>query len=325
MRAVVVHEPGGPEVLKLEERPVPDVAPGHVRIAVKAFGLNRSEMYTRQGHSGDAVRFPRVLGIECVGVVDDPSDTGLERGAKVAAVMGGMGRAYDGGYAEYTVAPARYVMPVKTDLPWETFAAMPEMCLTAWGSLVEAMQVEAGQVLLVRGGTSSVGMMAANIAKDIGLTVVSTTRSEAKRAALLDNGVDHVVIDGGVVAPALRGLFPDGVHAVLELIGTSTLLDSLACCAPRGIVCNTGLLGNAWSLTDFQPMSAIPSTVRLTVYTSETVEAAHATEALQSAVDGAAAGRYRVNVDRVFALDEIAEAHRHMEDSRAKGKLVVRL
>ena len=323
MRAIVVHEPGGPEALELEERPVPDVPAGHVRIAVKAFGLNRSEMFTRQGLSGDVVRFPRVLGIEAVGVVDDPSDTSLSVGDKVAAVMGGMGREYDGSYAEYTVVPERFVMPIQTDLPWETFAAIPETFLTAWGSLVEALQVRESQTLLVRGGTSSVGMAAITIAKDLGLTVVATTRNEAKREALLENGADHVVIDTGVVAREVRALFPDGVDAVLELVGTTTLLDSLACCAPKGTVCNTGILGNAWSLPNFEPMSSIPSTVRLTTFLSETVEAANATEALQRSVDGTAAGRYRVSIDRTFRFDEIVEAHRYMEDNRARGKLVL--
>jgi NADPH2:quinone reductase len=323
MRAIVVHAPGGPEVLQLEDRPIPEVSPGRVLIRVRAFGLNRSEMFTRQGQSGDAVKFPRILGIECVGEIQDPGDSSLNAGQRVAAVMGGMGREYDGGYAEYASVAATQVMPVETDLAWETFAAIPEMFLTAWGSLVEAMGVKEGQTLLVRGGTSSIGMAAATIAKDLGLTVISTTRNESKREALIDNGADHVVIDTGEVAEPVRQISPGGVNGVLELIGTTTLLDSLACCSPKGIVCNTGILGNAWAIEDFPPMAAIPSTVRLTTFLSETVEAAKATAALQSAVDSAAQGRYRVSIDRVFRFDEIVEAHRHMEENRARGKLVV--
>ncbi len=158
------------------------------------------------------------------------------------------------------------------------------------------MGVKEGQTLLVRGGTSSIGMAAATIAKDLGLTVISTTRNETKREALIENGADHVVIDTGEVAEPVRQIFPGGVNAVLELIGTTTLLDSLACCSPKGIVCNTGILGNAWAIEDFQPMAAIPSPVRLTTFLSETVEAANATAALQNAVDAAAEGRYRVNI-----------------------------
>ena len=323
MRAIVVHAPGGPEVLQLEDRPIPEVTPGRVLIRVRAFGLNRSEMFTRQGQSGDAVKFPRILGIECVGEIEDPGDSSFTAGQKVAAVMGGMGREYDGGYAEYTSVTTTHIMPVETELDWETFAAIPEMFLTAWGSLIEAMGVKDGQTLLIRGGTSSIGMAAATIAKDLGLTVISTTRNETKREALIENGADHVVIDAGEVAAPVREIFPAGVNAVLELISTTTLLDSLACCAPKGIVCNTGILGNAWSLEDFQPMAAIPSTVRLTTFLSETVEAANAAAALQRAVDAAAQGRYQFNIDRVFRFDEIVRAHRHMEENRARGKLVV--
>ncbi len=110
---------------------------------------------------------------------------------------------------------------------------------------------------------------------------------------------------------------------MLELIGTVTLLDSLQAVAPKGIVCFTGLLGNAWVMHEFEPMAAIPSTVKLTHYSTETVTAANSTRALQQIVDGVAAGRYRVSIDQVFHFHEIVEAHRYMEENRAKGKLVV--
>src|SRR3954449_1844648 len=181
---------------RVESLSVPKPAPGQVLIKVKAFGLNRSEMYTRQGHS-PSVRFPRVLGIECVGVVEDGGGTDLAPGQKVAAVMGEMGRAYDGGYAEYTLVPASQVLPLTTELPWETLAAIPETYLTAWGSLVEALDVREGQTLLIRGGTSALGMAAISLAKDLGLYVAATTRDSAKAAALAANRTDDVIIDTG--------------------------------------------------------------------------------------------------------------------------------
>ena len=140
--------PGPPEVLTLREVPLPDVRPGWVVVQVRAFGLNRSEMFTRQGHS-PGVRFPRVLGIECVGVVADPSDSGLAAGTTVAAVMGGMGRDYDGGYAEYALLPADRLMTLTTTLDWPTLGALPETFLTAAGSL-DVMAAVAGQRLLIR-------------------------------------------------------------------------------------------------------------------------------------------------------------------------------
>ena len=114
-----------------------------------------------------------------------------------------------------------------------------------------------------------------------------------------------------------------GVNGVLELIGTGTLLDSLQASAPHGIVCFTGMLGNAWVLHDFEPMAAIPATVKLTQFSTESVTAANSTEALQQLVDGVAAGRYRLSLDKVFPFEHIVEAHRYMEENRAKGKLVV--
>lgn len=322
MKAAVVEQPGGPEVLQIKELPVPDPKPGWVLIKVKAFGLNRSEMYTRQGHS-PGVRFPRVLGIECVGVVEDGGGTGLAPGQKVAAVMGEMGRAYDGGYAEYALVPASQVMPLTTDLPWETLAAIPETFLTAWGSLVEALDVRAGQRLLIRGGTSALGMAAISLGKDMKLYVTATTCDSAKAATLIANGVDDVLIDTGQLAQAARERLPDGFDCTLDLIGTVTLLDSLYTVRPRGLVCMSGLLGNAWTLHEFEPLAQMPSTVRLTIYDSETLNAANGTAALQRIVDGVAAGRYRPNLHQVFRLDEIAAAHRYMEENRGTGKLVV--
>jgi len=323
MKAIVVSQPGPPEVLQIRDIPRPAVRPGWVRVRVKAFGLNRSEMFTRQGHSGTAVKFPRVLGIECVGIVDDPSDSGLERDRTVAAVMGGMGRDFDGGYAEYALLPATHIMPVDTTLPWAQFAAIPEAYLTAWGCLVEAMEARSGQVLLVRGGTSSVGMAAISLARDLGLTVAATTRNTAKADVLRAAGAAHVIIDSGAIAPEARRLFPQGVNGVLELIGTTTLLDSLKCPGMRGIVCYAGMLGNAWSLEHFEPMPAIPSTVRLTVYTTHIVTAANSTGPLQQIVRGIESGRLRSNLDRVFRFDDIVAAHRYMEENRSTGKLVV--
>jgi len=185
------------------------------------------------------------------------------------------------------------------------------------------MEMQTGQSLFVRGGTSSVGMAAIVLAKDKGLQVLASTRDEAKADALRENGADEVVIDTGQIADVVKRRVPGGVNGLLELIGTVTLLDSLQAVAPKGIVCFTGLLGNAWVMHEFEPMAAIPSTVKLTHYSTETVTAANSTRALQQIVDGVAAGRYRVSIDQVFHFHEIVEAHRYMEENRAKGKLVV--
>jgi NADPH:quinone reductase len=343
MKAIVVERPGTPDVLQFRTVSTPQLRPGWVLIRVKAFGLNRSEMFTRQGHSPD-VKFPRILGIECVGVVEAAAapDTDIMVGQPVAALMGGMGRQYDGSYAEYTLVPSNQVIPLKNNdisknISWEMLAAIPETFLTAWGSLVEAMDVKSGQTILVRGGTSSVRMAAISIAKQLVLTVVATTRNKNKIDALRNNGADYVIIDNGQIASEAKQLLSgingssggtgdnDGMNYVLELVGTVTLLDSLQAAAAKGIVCDTGSLGNEWTIKNFEPRVAIPSTVKLTVYNSETITAANSAKALEHVIDGVANGRYHLNIDKVFSFEEIVEAHHYMEENRSKGKLVVKV
>jgi NADPH:quinone reductase len=285
--------------------------------------LNRSEMYTRQGFS-PSVQFPRVLGIECVGTIEDAPETDLVPGQTVAALMGEMGRAYDGGYAEYALVPARQVIPLNTNLSWETLAAIPETFLTAWGSLIDAMAIESGQTLLIRGATSSVGMAALSLGRDKGVSVIATTRNPARASQLHQSGAEHVVIDTGQIAEQVRSIVPGGVNGVLELVGVATLRDSLRAVAAHGIVCNSGILGNSWILDHFEPLAEIPSTVRLTVYSSSNIVAASpSSAALQHIVEGVEHGRYDAHIDRIFHFHQIVEAHRYMEESRATGKLVV--
>src|SRR5229473_6789372 len=183
MRAVVLSAPGPVENLQIRHLPLPEPKPGWVRIKVEAFGLNRSELHTRLGLA-EGVIFPRVLGIECVGVIDAIPDGDLQLGQQVAAMMGGMGRGFDGGYAEYTVVPRASVIPFQSELPWQVLGAIPETLQTAYGSLTTGLDLKAGQTLLIRGGTSTVGLSAATIAKDLGATVLSTTRSPERAGGL---------------------------------------------------------------------------------------------------------------------------------------------
>ncbi|MDI3337592.1 zinc-binding alcohol dehydrogenase family protein [Defluviimonas aestuarii] len=320
MKAAVIYEAGGPEVLKLEERPIPTPQIGQVLIKVRAFGLNRSELFTRQGHSPN-VAFPRILGIEAVGTVEHAPGGEFEAGDVVATAMGGMGRAFDGGYAEYTMVPASQVQKIDVDLGWDVLGAAPEMLQTAWGSLFTALQLKEGDTLLVRGGTTSVGLAAAAIARKHGAIVAATTRNPTREAMLRDNGADQVFIDTGQIAQQVREVFPRGVNKVLELVGATTLADSLHATRQNGTVCMTGMVGNKWSFDDFSPMGVIPTAVNLTTYSGGSEDFTRTP--LNELLEDIKAGTLPLRIGRTFALDEIVDAHRTMESNDAGGKIVV--
>jgi NADPH:quinone reductase len=320
MRAIVLDAPGPAEALALRELPVPVPPIGWVLITVKAFGLNRSELHTRLGLA-QGVTFPRVLGIEATGVVAECPGGEFAVGQQVVAMMGGMGRRFDGGYAEYTCVPAGQVIAFNSDLDWATLGAVPEMLQTAHGSLTVGLDAQPGQSILIRGGTSSIGLATAVLAKQLKMTVFSTTRNPDKVAALTRTGVDHVLIDDGRLADQVREIIPAGVDTALELVGTPTLRDTLLSVRVHGVVCFTGMLSNQWTVPDFYPNEYIPNGVRLTSYGGDAGDLPP--RVLQDFLDGVSAGDVVVPIHQVYHFDQIVEAHAAMEAGTASGKLVV--
>lgn len=320
MRAVVIDAPGGPEVLRLRQLPVPVPAAGGVLIRVEAFGLNRSELHFRRG-MGHFGSFPRVPGIEAVGTVEAAPGGEYAVGTQVAALMGGMGRDFDGGYAEYTLVPASSVVPFTSTLDWATIGAVPEMLQTAHGSLTVGVGARRGDTILIRGGTSSIGLACIVLAKQQRMTVIATSRNPDRAERLHAAGADHVVVDTGRIADAVRRIVPDGVNGAVELIGTDTLPDTLRATAVHGTVSFSGMLSDVWTIPDFYPMAVIPNGVRLTAYSGEASDLP--APVLQAFLDAVAAGAASVPIAKVYALDDIVQAHRDMESGARSGKLVV--
>ena len=320
MKAVVLDGPGPPSALRVRQVPRPRPQRGWVLIAVRAFGLNQSELHMRLGLAG-GVTFPRIPGSEAVGVVAECPGGELAEGQQVATFGQAMGRAFDGGYAEYCCVPVAQVLPFRGDLDWTTLGAIPVMLATASGSLTIGLDAKAGQSLLIRGGTSSVGMATAVLAKRLGMRVLSTTRHEGKALALTAIGVDEVILDDGQVAGRVQRVVPGGVDAALELIGAPTLPDTLRSTRVHGVVCFTGMLSNQWTVDKFYPIEYIPRGVRLTAYSGGAADLPPAV--LQGFIDAVSENAAVVPIGAVHHIDEIAAAHTAMEEGRVAGKIVV--
>jgi NADPH2:quinone reductase len=322
MQAMVFNQFGGPEELVLTEIPTPVPENGEVLIKVKALGINRAEVYMRMGLFGEVTP---VSGIECVGQVEyDPSGT-LYSGQTVATITGGMGRTRNGSYAEYTCVPLQNVFPLKTDLDWATLAAIPESYATAWSCLFANLRISADQVMFVRGGTSALGQAAINIAKQEGVTVLTSTRSASKVALLTELGAARVLIENGNLSEEVRAFYPDGIDGVLDIIGNSTLLDSLRMTRKGGSVCVAGFLGSSEPVA-FSWLANMPFGVDLNAFASllyGTKDFPHSDVPMQKIVDRVANGIYKARPVKVFPFEHIPEAHRLMESNSANGKIVV--
>ncbi|MBD8898988.1 zinc-binding dehydrogenase [Rhodanobacter sp. DHG33] len=328
MQAYVIERAGGPEVLELRDIDSQEPGKDELQIRVRAFGLNRAEIYRRLGRMGP-ISSPVVPGIEAVGeVIHDPAGV-FRTGECVATAMGGLQFSRNGSYAEQvTVLRQNVVSLDQASLSWEELAALPEAYLTVWGALDRSLAIEAGQTLLVRGATSSVGLAAVTYAKARGLRVIATTRSSANKFRLQDMGADEVVIDSGEIASTVREIVPSGVDAVLEVVGASTLRDSVKTVRPFGGVSVIGLLGGPPVVEQLHLMQDLPHAVRLNFFPSGLLGTSAMPlqdSPLKWVAQQIAAGRMPSLRTATFRFDDVRHAHSLIESDRALGKFVVRL
>jgi NADPH:quinone reductase-like Zn-dependent oxidoreductase len=321
MRAIVLDKFGGVESLVYKDMPEPTPAVGQVTIQVKAFGLNHAEVHMRKGEWAEA---NPISGIECVGVVKACPGGEFPIGAKVAALMGGMGRTIGGSYAEVTQVPATNVARIESELSWEILAALPETFATAWTCVFRNLQIQKSELLLVRGATSSLGQAAVKLAVAAGVRVVATTRGESRFDMLKAVGAEYAVLEGPQLSQRLddRGKF----DAVLDLVGNSTFMDSLRIVRRGGRVCLAGWLGGLDAIDDFNPLLQMASGVYLTFFGSFVFGAPEfpvSDVPFQQIADDVAKGVLDVKPARVFSFEEIHDAHRVMESNQAGGKMVV--
>jgi NADPH:quinone reductase-like Zn-dependent oxidoreductase len=324
MKAIVITKYGEPDVLRVEHRPIPEAMRGTVVVRVRAFGLNHAEAYFRKGVWGDVAK---VSGIECVGEVHDPGSSRLARGQRVFALMGGMGRTIDGSYAEYVRAPEPNVVPFQSKMDWVDLAAIPESYATAWTFLHHNLESQRGHVIVIRGGTSALGQAAINLARALEVRVLATSRSADKANLLERLGAEPLLERADLSSEVLKRM-PRGVDGVLDIIGSSTILDSFKMARYRGRVAMAGFLGGGGPLS-FDPLLQLPSGVQFSFFASAFMfggpDLLLADIPFGEFVSRSASGIYRSAPAHVFEFEEIVEAHRLMESGQARGKIVVRV
>ncbi|MBR1534625.1 MAG: zinc-binding dehydrogenase [Ruminococcus sp.] len=317
MKAVVLTKPTKAENITLSEVAVPQVKPGWVLIKIKAFGLNHSEQILREFEiQNDYIQKPVIPGIECVGEIAEPSDSDLAVGQKVVALMGGMGRSFNGSYAEYALLPVHHVFSVESTLTWEEMGAIPETYFTAWGSLFQCLRLKKDDKLLIRGATCALGYVAIQLAKALGCNVVGTTHKADKLPLLKQAGCDEMILDDG----SLKGKL-SGVTKALELVGIKTVRDTMFSLDEGAIVCNTGVLGKVYEWDGFDPIKDIPNGVYLTGFFSNnpTREIIHDIFAFMNN------HRLKPLIGAVYDFENIRDACIALDSGKVNGKIVVRI
>lgn len=321
MRAIILEKFGGVDSLVYTDIPKPLPKDGEVVIAVKGFGINHAEMHMRRGEWAEAAE---VSGIECVGIVDSCPGGEFPVGAKVAALMGGLGRTINGSYAEYTRVRAANVALIESDLPWSDLAALPETYAVAWTCLFRNLDLRSGQTLVLRGATSSFGQAALKMAVTAGARVIATARSSDRLPMLEKLGASRVELERRDLASHIPET--KDIDAVLDLVGNSTILDSLDMLRRGGTACLAGWLGGLDPIGDFNPLLRMASGVNWNFFGSfvfGTPGFPLSDVPLQDIARQVADGELDAKPSHIFSFEQIREAHRVMEAGEAGGKMVV--
>lgn len=321
MKAVVLTGTCKPEEMKISNVKIPEVKPGWVLIKVKAFGLNHSELILRRYEADERyIKLPIIPGIECVGEIADASDSKFKLGEKVVALMGGMGRSFNGSYAEYALLPTSHVFVANTKLDWTEMAAVPETFFTAYGSLFDCLQIQQSDTLLIHGATSALGLASIQLAKSIGCTVIATTRKEERLEFLKEVGADYAMLDDGTLAKQVIKEFPYGITKVLELVGATAIKETANLLKKHGIICSTGQLGGN-SRQDFDLIKMIPNGVYLSSFYSN-YPSQEVMDKIFAMIDK---NQIKPVIGRIFKIEDIAQVHMLMECNNANGKVVISL
>lgn len=324
MRAIVIREPGGPDVLELREVDEPTPGPGQVRVRVAWTALNRADLLQRAGAYPAPPGSPSdIPGLEYAGEID-ALGSGVTRWSVGDRVMGLVG---GGSYAEKLVVHEREAVAVPRGLSLEQSAALPEAFVTAYDALVVRGRLSAGDAVLVNAAASGVGSAAVQIGVALGCLVIGTSRSPDKLARCAELGLHHGIV-GGSFAPEVKRLTGGrGVDVVLELVGGAYVPESLASCASRGRVVVVGLTAGASAPLDLGVLLRnrleIIGTVLRSRPLEEKIEAAQLLA--RRIVPLVELGRLKPVVDRTFSLDQAAQAHAYLAANESMGKVLLRV
>jgi NADPH:quinone reductase len=325
MRALVITKPGGPEVLSMEERPIPQPGPGEIRVRVHASALNRADLLQRRGAYPAPPGAPAdIPGMEYAGEVESVGEgAGLwAPGNRVMGIIGG------GGHAEYVVVHEREGIRIPQNLSWEEAAAIPEAFLTAYDALFRQLDLTVGERLLVLAVGSGVGTAALQLASAAGATVIGTSRSADKlRRATAELGLETAVDTSkeDLAEAVNQATYGSGVHAVLDLVGGKLLEASLRVVALRGRVAAVGTTGGSKVEVDLGLLLRRRIHLFGTVLRSRPLEEkiALAREFSGAVIPLLSSARIRPVIDSVFPFDAVRAAHERMEENASFGKIVL--